>query len=453
MDELTSRDGLFDLIWAGGGAILFIAGLLQCFWLQQGTAAAKLALFFLFLAIGLLALTLLVHADLSRRTLLCCLLPLGAAVLIRVVSLEYATGDYNDFLAPWTQFFRENGGFFAIREEVGNYNVPYLYFLAAFSYLRVPDLYLIKVLSIVFDVLLAYAGLRLARRAFPESESAPALAFSCLLLLPTVLLNGALWGQCDSLYTALVLLALADGLEGHPARSVVLLGVAFSFKLQAVFLLPLWCVLWYSRRVKFRHLCLFPIAYLATALPALLLGKPLADILGVYLSQTGQYSAYLTLNAPSLYALIPYGTQVDVALWSRVGILAAFALVAGLLLWLFFYRRRLTDGHILTAALALAIGVPLLLPHMHERYFMLAETLAVIWCVGAPRRVPVAAAVQLAALGGYAAYLLLRYVFPMAWGALLLAAALLFVLILLGLSLGRGGKKPVSTPPSLGDLS
>lgn len=399
--------------------------------------ALNIFLVLLFAAFLCLGALFLVKAKLEPAALGLCLTILVAALALRVPMLSHQTYDYQDFLAPWVQFFRQNGGFQAIRQPLGDYNVPYLYFLAAFSYLPIADLYLIKALSMVFDLLLAFTGGRLARRVFGGKYAYPA-AFSILLLLPTVVLNGAYWGQCDSLYAALTLLALTDALDSHPARSVVWLGIAFSFKLQTIFLIPLWCVLWYAKRLKFRHLCLFPVSYFATILPALLLGKPLGDILIVYFNQTGQYHDRLTLNAPSLFALIPYGAEVDADLLAKLGIGAAFLLVLGLLLWLFFYRSRLTDQHILTAGLILAIGVPLLLPYMHDRYFFLADALSVIWAVGAYRRAPVPVCVQVASFGGYHAYLVLRYAFPMAWGSWLMLAALVCVAVSLGLSLRRG---------------
>ncbi len=365
---------------------------------------------------------------LERSLFWLCVGALAVGAAARFFCMDHITSDYTDFLSQWVQFFRDNGGFGGIRLSVGDYNVPYLYLMAAISYFAVPDLYLIKLISIFFDLLLAFSAMRLVNLAFPEKKKTAAAVFCVTLLLPTVILNGAYWGQCDSIYGALTLLALADALDHHPCRSVLWLGVAFSFKLQAIFLIPLWCVLWYSGRVKFRHLLLFPVSYFATILPALLLGKPLGDILGVYFNQMGLYNDRLTLNAPSLYALIPYGAEVDGPFWARVGIFAAFALVLALLVGLFFVRKRLTNAHILTAALVLAIGVPLLLPHMHDRYFFLAEVLSVVWAVGAYHRTPVPVCVQIASLGGYHAYLVLRYAFPMAWGAWGMLFSLLAVL-------------------------
>lgn len=395
-----------------------------------------LLLFFaLWLCLGALFLT---RARLEQKPLYTCLIILVIALAARVPMLSHQTYDYIDFLSKWVRFFRDNGGFAALRQPIGDYNVPYLYFLAAFSYLPLPDLYLIKALSLLFDLLLAFAGARLARRVTAKPITYP-IVFSALLLLPTVVLNGAYWGQCDTLYAALTLLALADALEEHPARSLVWLGVAFSFKLQTVFLIPLWCILWYSKRVKFKHLCLFPLSYFATILPALLLGRPLGSILGVYFKQAGQYHDRLTLNAPSIFALIPYGADVDADFLAKLGIFAAFTLVFVLLGVLFFFRRRLTDSHILTAALILAIGVPLFLPYMHDRYFILAETLSVVWAVSPYHRTPVPVCVQVAGYGGYHAYLVLRYAFPMAWGAWLLILSLVAVTVSLGLSLWKSG--------------
>ena len=306
---------------------------------------------------------------------------------------------------------------------IGNYNAPYLYFLAAISYLPIPDLYLIKLFSILFDVVLAWGGFRLVRHFAPERPNRPLLCFCLLLLLPTVILNGAFWGQCDALYGALTLHALACALEGRNRSSLLLLGIAFSFKLQTVFVLPLWGGLWLLRRVRFRELLWFPAAYAATCVPALLLGKPLGDILGVYFGQAAEYSGYLNLNAPNMYALIPHGAEVNTALAARLGILAAFALAAAVLaaldeLYAAFPAERL--------------------PHMHERYFFLADVLALAWTCAFPRSAPCALLVELASLGAYVVVLRGKFtlavsldgrLFPMLCEALLMLAGLAFAVL------------------------
>ena len=436
------RSSLPDCPWyfglpgalAGLSLLLFIV--LGAQFLELGPAAARAAALLLILA-ALLALALLRHEGCPDMTLLLLLLPIAAAMYLRLLCLDHRTHDYDTFLAKWAAFFRDNGGFSAIKLPVGDYNAPYLYFLAAISYLPIPDLYLIKSFSILFDVLLAWGGLRLSRQFCRENSPAPLVCFAVLLLLPTAVLNGAYWGQCDSLYTALVLLAFSSVLEGRPRVSVLLLALAFSFKLQTVFLIPLWCVFWYTGRVKFRHLLLFPAGYVVTILPALALGKPLGDILGVYLNQAGEYSAYLTLNAPSIFSFLPYGAQVNTVLASRLGIAAAFLLIFALLGLLFWRRKHVTSELLLTTAAVMSIGIPFLLPNMHDRYFMLAGAVAVVWACTDRRRVPIALLAETSSLSCYITYLRLRYTLPFYWNgqyyvmsfeALLMLAALVWSL-------------------------
>ena len=109
---------------------------------------------------------LLKKENVPINQILVLLLPLAAAMLVRCLLLDHESDDYLTFLSQWYDVIREGGGLGAISQPVGNYNVPYLYFLALFSYLGTDDLYLIKLLSTLFDVLLAFGAMRLAGRIF-----------------------------------------------------------------------------------------------------------------------------------------------------------------------------------------------------------------------------------------------------------------------------------------------
>lgn len=424
-----SRLHPLPLCCLGGGTALLLWALARTASLSQASSRpfVMAALVFLFL----LCACLLFLRCRQWETVCLALLPVGLALLLRTLLLDHVTDDYVTFLSDWAAFFRENGGWAAVALPKGNYTAPYLYFLAAISYLPFYDLYLIKLFSILFDVILAWGGCRLVQALVPGDRYRGAATFCLLLLLPTVILNASAWAQCDAIYAALCLHGLAAGLEGRPRSSAFLAGLAFACKLQTVFLLPVWAVLWMSRRTRFRHLLWFPAACVLSVLPALALGKPLADVLGVYFGQAVEYSAYLTLNAPSLYALIPSNAQVNVALAARVGIFAAFVLVLGVLGWLLLRRRGLSRRAVFLAGVVFAIGIPLLLPHMHDRYFFLADVLTLTWACTDRRGVLPAVFTQIASLGAYHAYLLLRYAFPMGLGSILLLCALLFTLIFL----------------------
>ena len=86
----------------------------------------------------------------------------------------------------------------------------------------------------------------------------------------------------------------------------------------------------------------------------------------------------------------------------------------------------------------MVIGVPFLLPHMHERYFFLADVLALAWTCAFPRSAPCALLVELASLGAYVVVLRGKFtlavsldgrLFPMLCEALLMLASLAFAVL------------------------
>ena len=347
----------------------------------------------------------------------------AGAFLLRAYCLPYETLDYKDFLSKWVAFYRDNLGFRSLAYPLGNYNIPYLYFLCLFSYLPIRDLFLIKLLSIFFDVLLAFAAMKLVSLV-REQRGLLLACFFTVLYLPTVVLNGALWGQCDSIYVALALLGLWLALTDRPVLSVLCFTLSFGFKLQAVFLLPVMAVLWFRGNYKLWHFALMPLFYVLLVLPAVLLGKPFAETLTLYASQTGSIGDGLNYNSPSVYAIFWQAPATADA--ANLGIVGAVTLMLTVLLFSFLRRDRLRVRAVYAAALLFAVGIPFLLPHMHERYFFGADILSVVLAFTCVLGIPAAALTQFASLLGYHAYLKMRYLLFMNHGA----RALIGVLIL-----------------------
>lgn len=380
------------------------------------------------LAEAALALLILYYSGLLRKPaqVLVSAALVAAAFVLRGLCLSHETLDYVNFLSRWVQYFRENGGFAALSDSVGNYNVPYLYFLALFSYIGMDDLYLIKLLSILFDVILAWAALLLAGR-FTRSRTKLLFCYFAVLFCPTVILNGAYWGQCDSIYAAFALLALYLALDGKPAWGMVCMAASFAVKLQAVFLMPIFVVLLLARRVKLWHFLLFPATYLALMLPAVFAGRPLWDTVTLYFNQMGSVGAGLNYNSSSIFAFA--GDGINESLAGNLGLAAAFALMLAVFVWAGFRRARLGDWAILGCALLLAVGIPYFLPHMHDRYFFLADVLSICFAVAAPEYFILPLLCQFASLLGYHAYLRGRYLMSMRYGAAALALALVVLLL------------------------
>lgn len=415
------------------GAGLLLLTFFKSLGLSQGSPTARMAVGLCLLLVAAAALVILSGEGCDKNQLLLLLLPIALSLFFRSLLLDHATLDYQDFLSRWVAHFRDNGGFSALKDPVGNYNVPYLYLLSLLSYLPIPDLYGIKLFSILFDLLLAWGGLRLAK-TITTSETSPLLAFSILLLLPTVVLNGACWGQCDSVWAALCVWALTLALEDRPLLSLTALALAFSFKLQAIFLIPLWCALWFTKRIRLRHFLVFPGVFALSMVPALLAGKPVWDILRVYLNQAGDSVSWKTVNynSPSVFALLPY--HAAPAPWlPKLAIALAFLFMLGILLLLFLRRTTADPIALALAGTALSLGIPFFLPYMHERYFFLGGVLLVILACTRPSLAPAATGAELASLGGYHAYLMKRYVmtltlFGVTWTQLAEGLLMLFAI-------------------------
>jgi Gpi18-like mannosyltransferase len=76
----------------------------------------------------------------------------------------------------------------------------------------------------------------------------PAVIAVISLFLPTVLINGSLWGQIDASYTAFSLIALYYLQKNKPFVSSLWYGLAISFKLQAIFFLPVFLIFfWFNK--------------------------------------------------------------------------------------------------------------------------------------------------------------------------------------------------------------
>src|SRR4051812_21777052 len=277
------------------------------------------------------------------------------AGVVRVSLYDFESGDYRAFFAQWYTFIKSNGGFSALRHQFADYNVPYLYLLALLTYLPVPVLAGIKTISVLGDLLLAFHVYRLVALRYPRGWTAFAAA-AVVALLPTVVMNSSVWGQCDSIYAAFAVGGLYYAVRSRPWLACVFFGLALAFKLQVVFLLPVLAVLVLRRKVPWRALLAIPAVVLAMDVPALLVGANPADLLSVYTNQVGEYQQ-LTLNAPNVYQLFSFDGSVR-----ALGVFVTGALVVGLIAYAVLGNVRLTVFHAVLLGTVFVVLVPYFLP-------------------------------------------------------------------------------------------
>ncbi len=379
----------------------------------------------------------------------------GLALILRISLYHIETSDYTVFVSQWYDFIANHGGFAALKYNFSNYNVPYLYLLALCTYLPVPKLIAIKSLSVVFDGVLGLFTYLILRLKYERSYAA---LFGALVVVwvPTIFINSAAWGQCDAIYTAFCLGSLYFLLKERPAWACVFFALALSFKLQAIFFLPVLVVLLIKRRLSLKHLVLIPLIFLLLLVPAFLAGRDIQSLLTVYVGQItnsnggaigqfrgggalgqrgsqtpgqfgnqtpnplnpggpGQFngssrtggfggsSSSLTANAPSFYQWLPANAP---EYWKWIGIFLAAAFISLVCGLVAASKQRLTTPILLKVALVFAITIPFLLPDMHERYFYLADVLSILAAFYFPRTFYIALGVQLCSLLSYAPYLL-----------------------------------------------
>jgi len=316
------------------------------------------------------------------------------AMLARVSFIERSSGDYDIYLADWMNKLAAGSFSEGMKANIGEYNVLYQYILFLITRLGVPALYAVKAVSFIGDAFLAGAAAKLAgeKRAVP--------AFAAALLLPTLVLNGGMFAQCDSLYAACALWGLALSLDHKPMRAAVCFALSLAFKLQSMFILPVIIVLWAGRKLSVREALVFAAALFAVMLPALLGGKSIGAILSIYTAQTGLYTG-LTYNAPSFFGLMNTA-GLDVYAYGNFAMALALGACAALVVCGVRRSEEMSDGETVHLSLLLVLLVVFLLPRMHERYFYLATPLSIaLACRRGGRLIPAAVLIEAATLSAY----------------------------------------------------
>ncbi|MDR1892195.1 MAG: glycosyltransferase 87 family protein [Oscillospiraceae bacterium] len=314
---------------------------------------------------------------------------LAAMLMIRGNLLYFVSGDYSAFLAHWVEEMRGLTIRQAMVRKIGDYNMPYLYVLMLISRIGLNDLYLIKLFSIIFDVILAYFVMKIVSIKF-SGIHVQIMAFIAVLATPTVIMNGALWGQCDAIFAALAIASLYCGFTGKSVKCCVFFGLAFAFKLQAVFIAPILAVFVFTKKIKLLDMWTSAATVIAALVPAILGGRSVYDTISIYGDQINSYPK-MTLNTPSIYMLMETvnGATDDIsesALRNRavfqnfntVAILTTALAVAALLYFLYVNRRKITSAaDYVSISFTFALMIPMLLPRMHERYLFLADALSI----------------------------------------------------------------------------
>lgn len=305
---------------------------------------------------------------------------LAISVVVRCVSYPVVTSDYQLFLAPWFATLQRHPGFTAFAQPFSDYAPLYLYGLKLLTFIPVPSLVSIKTLSLLFDLVIAGIAVRMIHTTTPRRETRGRLflVFAVMVSIPTVVVNSSLWGQIDAFYAAGIVACLYWLLSDRPLPAITAFGVALCVKLQTVFFLPVLIGYLLRRWRDLWQLAIIPGLFMLSVVPAWLGGGSLPDLLTVYLRQAGEYPA-LTMYAPTIFAFVE--APQTAAAHGRLawgGTLLAGLAALGVIALTYASRERSPRQLVLLSLLSV-VAVPYVLPHMHERYFYLADVISVLY--------------------------------------------------------------------------
>lgn len=311
---------------------------------------------------------------------------LGVGLLLRVAAATLVEG-HNDInlFRSWASSAAGNFLQFYDGARSSDYPPLYIYVLyligkiAAIPAVGAYYMILLKLPSIAADIATSYLLYRLARKYLPLGTSVLLSAF--YIFNPAVFINSTFWGQVDSFFTLIVVVAVTLLAEKRTVLASVLFAAAVLMKPQGLIFLP---VLFFElvRQKSLMNFIKAAAAALGTTAAIILpfsYNKGALWIYNLFAKTTGEYP-YASVNAFNFFSLIEKNWVKDSAVfwglsyhtWGMI-----FIVAVTLLTWFLYYKGK-SSLFAPTAALLLITGVFNLSTRMHERYLFPAVALAIL---------------------------------------------------------------------------
>lgn len=350
------------------------------------------------------------------------------AFMVRWKLMPIESADYWGFLEDWMKQIRDGGGFRSLGWQISNYSSPYMYLMCLVSYLTDNDLYGLKLVSVFFDYLASIAVFLIIYQITGKVRKS-IMGMAILLLSPTVILDSAYWCQCDIIYTTFILFAIYYLFKNNSRGCLILVGISFAFKLQALFIVPFLIILWLKKKtIKLRDFVWIPIIYVVSALPAWLFGRDFKELMTIYFDQAGTYP-WGTLEYPNIYALLGEAMP-DMRHATELSGAGTFMtiIILGCIAYYFYAKDiKLTDELLITLALFTVALIVYSLPHMHDRYGFLIDLLAIIYGTLNVKKMPVACGFMLVSVLSFMPYLIAVHIVLIQYVAIGLLGLIVYV--------------------------
>lgn len=346
------------------------------------------------------------------------------SMIIRYEVRDFVSGDWNYYWKHWFDGLYSQGlGFLGTNGY--DYAPPFVCMMYLVTLFPVDSMYGFKIMVSIIDLVAAVIALKLTY-SLTENRAKSVLMYAFFMLCPVYIVNSTLWAQCDMLPMLWVLLCMYYLVKERPNLAMFFYGVAFAFKMQPVWILPMLLILWVNKKIRFQHFLWIPVCYLVGILPAWIAGRPLLDCIGIYFGQTTLELYTLGLKYPNVFYLI--GTGNFLLEYHTASMILAFGIFMIVLYYIGRKRLIITPKFMLLLGGFVGILAPFFLPHMHERYSFFAEVLLVFYAFMEPKKFYIPLLQMLTSFVGYSVYLSQNWELPLTY----MAPVNLFVLINVG---------------------
>jgi len=313
---------------------------------------------------------------------------LAVGLLLRIAAstlMEGYSGDINLF-KNWASTAANSLSQVYSSARSADYPPLYIYVLALIGKIaKIPAfnsyyVLMLKLPAIIADIITSYFIYRLGKKHFSGVVSIFLAAF--YIFNPAIFIDSTFWGQVDSFFTLLIVIAVFLLSEKKIAASSAMFAVAVLMKPQGIIFLP---ILFFElvRERKVKNFIYAIVSAMVTALiiisPFSLNGQSPLWIFKLYSNTISEYP-YASVNGFNFFSLIGanYKNNTDnlfVFNYHTWGML--FIIVTTLISW-FVYIKNNNRNFVSAIALLQIAGVFTFSVGMHERYLFPAVALSIL---------------------------------------------------------------------------
>ena len=125
------------------------------------------------------------------------------AVAVRILVRSFVAEDWSVYWSDWLLQLKE-GGFSALKDDFYDYAPPVMYLLYLITLLPMNAMTAFKGICCLLEILGAFVIAKIVLLC-TKSQKKAVFSYGIFLFWPTVILNAAVWSQCDIIYTLLIL--------------------------------------------------------------------------------------------------------------------------------------------------------------------------------------------------------------------------------------------------------